>query len=143
MFASAFYFYHDEANKLQVEYAWTNEILFNTVFSAYSDDIGAAMQRWREVHGNAFEGGEILPCYVNTGTIAAWMDSEVICSWTPLTGVDPITGMMRTGEDLDIQHGAVPQKLYWYGFSGTTEVATYGMQEKAFLIGKREALLAI
>jgi len=58
VFTSAFYFYYRETNKLQAEYDWTNETLSNTVFSAYSDDIGAAVQRWRAVHGNAFEGGE-------------------------------------------------------------------------------------
>jgi len=75
-FASAFYFYYRETNKLQAEYFRINEILSNTVFSAYSDEIGAAVQRWREVHGNPSENADILPCYINTGTIAAWIDPE-------------------------------------------------------------------
>ena len=44
VFAFAFYLYYRETNKLQAEYDWSNEILSNTVFSAYSDDIGAAVQ---------------------------------------------------------------------------------------------------
>lgn len=53
-----------------------SQTLSDMIFSIYHQDIQGAVQRWIEVHGSPAEGLEVKPCYVNTGDVAAWIDSD-------------------------------------------------------------------
>ena len=52
-----------------------SQTISDLVFSIYYQDIQGAVQRWIEVHGSPTEGLEVKPCYINTGDVAAWIDS--------------------------------------------------------------------
>jgi len=69
------YVQYQRLNQLSTEYESLSETLSDVIFSAYYKDFQAAIQRWTQIHGIPLEGVEIKPCYINTGTLAAWIDS--------------------------------------------------------------------
>jgi DNA-binding transcriptional ArsR family regulator len=76
IFSAFSYVQYQKLNKLSAEYESLSETLSDLLFSAYHKDIQAAVQRWIQVHGTLQDGIEIKPCYINTGTLAAWIDPE-------------------------------------------------------------------
>lgn len=75
MFSAFSYIQYQRLNQLYAEYESLFETLSYSLFSAYQKDIQAAVQRWILVHGIPKEEIEVKPCYINTGTLAAWIDS--------------------------------------------------------------------
>jgi len=74
MLSALSYAQYQTLNQLSVKHESLSEALSDLLLSAYHKDIQAAVQRWIQVHGTPQEDIEIKPCYVNTGTIAAWID---------------------------------------------------------------------
>ena len=60
-----------------------SQTLSDLVFSMHYQDIQAARQRWITVHGNPHDDTYVMPCYINTGIFAAWIDSKANLELVP------------------------------------------------------------
>ena len=76
-----------------------SQTLSDMVFSTYYQDVQGAGQRWIDVHGSPPEGVEVKPCYINTGDVAAWIDSAGNLQLVP-----------------DGCYGPLLYGIYWDGF---------------------------
>lgn len=82
-----------------------SQTLSDIVFSMYYQDIQGAVQRWIEVHGSPPEGFEVKLCYINTGDVAAWIDS-----------IGNLEFQFKAGDQPSFYGPRYPRGLYWEGF---------------------------
>lgn len=96
LLSGLYYVQYQRLNQVSAGYESLSETLTEVTLSAYSKDFQAATQRWTQVHGIPLEGVEIRPCYINVGTLAAWIDSAYNIELEP--------------------EGVYGYKLPWYGY---------------------------